>query len=234
MYQIEVTSDGIVLQGDASPIVDLGKDAVPSGLHWDKVDGMLYIADSSAQGDIVAYRSDSGDKEKILSNGTACCEQVYDPTHADDNLVYSDQAARRLGMVVDGTCTYITGISTRQPKYVDGSQFCAALAQPLGVCSEGESVFLCDAAASKLKIVTPVTGMTSYLQAMYDVYMAFGIHINSEPTLPEAANILGGVVASLEQVKTVYRTSAGLDHTQLQGPHGAVASKTVDKSSDLL
>lgn len=233
VYQVEVVTDGAALHGTASAIVELGIDAVPSGLHWEGDDGVLYIADASVDGGIVAYSSASGEVQSILSNGSPTCQQVYDVTIAGGNLMYTDQSSRKLGVVEGGTGTYVIGISTRQPKSVDGSQYCAAFAQPLGVCAEGKSVFLCDAAAGRLKLVTPITGMISYLEALYDVYKAFGIHIKSEPTLPKAVNILGGVVEFLRKGEDHIRSSTGLTRTQLQGPDGAVASKTVD-STELL
>ena len=115
---------------------------------------------------------------------------MYDITSAGGTIMYTDQSARKLGRVMDGTGTYVTGMSTQQPKSGDGSQYCAAFAQPLELRAEGRSVFLCDAAAGRLKLVTPVTGMTMYLEALYNMYKAFGIHSDCERTLDMAIHIL--------------------------------------------
>ena len=117
---------------------------------------------------------------------------------------------------------YVTGMSTQQTKSVDGSQYCAAFAQPLGLCGKGRSVFLYDAAAERLKLVTPVTGITMYLEALYNVYKAFGIHSDCEPTLDMAIHTLGAVLDFFRWSENHIRAVTGMTRTQLQGPDGAV------------
>ena len=125
-------------------------------------------------------------------------------------------------------------MSAQQPKSANGSQYCAAFAQLLGLCVEGRSVFLCDAAAGRLKLVTPVTGLTMYLEALYNVYKAFGIHSDCEPTLDMAIHTLGAVLNFFGGGVNHIRAVRGMTRTQLQGPDGAVASKTVDSVEVLL
>ena len=67
VYQVDVTTDGAALVGVVSPIIDLGKDAIPSGLHWERNDNVLYIADASPQGGIVAFSSAAGDVHTVLN-----------------------------------------------------------------------------------------------------------------------------------------------------------------------
>ena len=190
VYQVDVTTDSATLVGVVSPILDLAKDAIPSSLHWERNDNVLYIADASPQGGIVAFSSAADEVHTVLNNGSLSCQQVYDITSAGGTIMYTDQSACKLGRVMDGTGTYVTGMSTQQPKSVSGSQHCAAFSHSLGLCAEGRSVFLCDAAAGRLKLVTPVTGMTMYLEALYNVYKAFGTHSDREPTLDMAIHIL--------------------------------------------
>ena len=105
VYLLDVTTDGATLVGVASPILDLGKDAIPSGLHWERNDNVLYIADASPQGGIVAFSSATGEVHTVLNNGSPSCQRMYDVTSAGGTIMYTDQSARKLGRVMDGTGT---------------------------------------------------------------------------------------------------------------------------------
>ena len=77
-------------------------------------------------------------------------------------------------------------MSTQQPKLVNGSQYCAAFAQLLGLCAEGRSVFLCNAAAGRLNNGSPSC------QQMYDVTSAEGTIMYTDQSARKLGRVMDG------------------------------------------
>ena len=94
---MDVTTNGATLVGVASPITDLGKDTIPSGLYWERNDNELYIADASPQGGIVAFSSATAEMHTVFNNGSPSCQQVYDVTSEGGTIMYSGGSTGALG-----------------------------------------------------------------------------------------------------------------------------------------
>ena len=80
----------------------------------------------------------------------------------------------------NGTVTVIAGTGEEGNK--NGSGSCAAFGQPMGLCTEGDNIFLTDAQIGTVKLVTIVAGTIQFLENLGKFYGAFSVHPKNRPS----------------------------------------------------
>ena len=95
------------------------------------------------------------------------CTTVFDVTVTPDGLFFTDVGARKIGKLDTDSrlCSYVAGTGEGDQSK-DGSDLGANFLQPLGLCGEERSLFVCDSAVGSVKLVTPTECLISYLQQM--------------------------------------------------------------------
>ena len=59
----------------------------------------------------------------------------------------------------------------------DGCKYSGSFVQPFGVCTEGRSIYITDAANGKLKLLSPIACTLSMLASLNQIYSSFGVHL---------------------------------------------------------
>ena len=127
----------------------------------------------------------------------------------------------------NGTVTVIAGTGEEGNK--NGSGNCAAFGQPMGLCTEGDNIFLMDAQIGAVKLVMTVTGTIQFLENLGKFYGAFSVHLKNRPskrhTIEEAHEMVKDVSAYIKSTVLSVQEIRNSNNVT-NGPQGTVASKT--------
>lgn len=99
----------------------------------------------------------------------------------------------------------------------------------MGLCTEGDNIFLTDAQIGTVKLVTTVTGTIQFLENLGQFYGAFSVHLKNRSTkrhtIEEAHEMVKDVSAYIKS--TVLSVQEIRNSNKVtNGPQGTVASKT--------
>lgn len=147
---------------------------------------------------------------------------------SDGKVAFTDQTRRQV-MHLDrnGTVTVIAG--TGEEENENGYGRCAAFGQPMGLCTEGDNIFLTDAQIGTVKLVTTVTGTIQFLENLGKFYGAFSVDLKNRPTkrhtiekahemVKDVSAYIKSTVLSVQEIRNSNKVT--------NGPQGTVASKT--------
>ena len=103
--------------------------------------------------------------------------------------------------------------------------------QPLGICTEFESVvYVCDAQTNSIKILTKLKECVQFLKAIGCLYDAFSVHTKGAhynvKSMEEAISLVGRCREMLDSNTRDIQESTGIK-TTLNGPQGHVSARTV-------
>ena len=119
----------------------------------------------------------------------------------------------------------------REEGSVDGKVKDCQFQQPMGLCTESESViYICDAQTNSIKICTKMVECAEFLNSIGQLYDAFSIHCKgttySVKSADEALSLVHQCKELLDRNTNEIRMSTGIT-TTLNGPQGHVSAKTV-------
>lgn len=100
---------------------------------------------------------------------------------SDGKIAFTNQTRHQVTHLDrDGTVTVIAGNGEEGNK--NGSGSCAAFGQPMGLCTEGNNIFLTDTQIGTVKLLTTVTGTIQFLENLGKFCGAFSVHLKNRPT----------------------------------------------------
>lgn len=226
VYSVTVHSNGHFLCGTATTLC-----AYPDGC--DLVQSMclsnncLFIAHSNG---LSKFNMAEGVMNGVvLRNGSNACSNLHSVAPLPDgSIVFTDQDSRQVKQLQTSGCvTVIAGTGEESNKNGSGSH--AAFGQPMGVCTEGSSLFVTDGQIGTVKLVTTIRGSVEFLENLGKFYRAFSVHFKHQPreqhTLQEAHQMVKGVSSyfksTIDEVKSTRNSNSVTN-----GPEGTIASKT--------
>ena len=114
---------------------------------------------------------------------------------------------------------------------VDGKVKDCRFQQPMGICTESETVvYICDAQTNSIKICTKMVDCAEFLDSIGQLYDAFSIRCKgasySVKSADEALSRVHQCKELLDRNTSDIRTSTGITST-INGPQGNVSAKTV-------
>ena len=93
---------------------------------------------------------------------------------SEGKVAFTDQTNRCLKQLGrNGAVMVIAGTGEEGNKNGSGSH--AAFGQPMGVCTEGDNIFVTDAQIGAVKLVRAVTGTVQFLDNLGKLYGAFSV-----------------------------------------------------------
>ena len=125
--------------------------------------------------------------------------------------------------------TPIAGIAKTEG-YKDGTSMTSRFNRPYGLCSEGRSMYVTDAAYGRIVIMSDMSGTLSFLHSLGNMYRAFGIHVKKEKPkevdLQETACCVNDTVNFLNQHIENAKLIQGLTVQVTIGPQATISNKT--------
>ena len=114
---------------------------------------------------------------------------------------------------------------------VDGPAESCRFKQPLGICTEFDSVvYVCDVQTSSIKLFTHMSSCASFLSAVGSLYEAFSVHTKGNSytvkSLSEAHDLVQFCSNILHENELEIRSAENITGV-LNGPQGHVSAKTV-------
>ena len=181
--------------------------------------------------------------------GECCCSEKSSPPpivriHSisalqDGSIAFTDQDSRQLKLLQSGGAVkVIAGTEEKSNKNGSGSHF--AFGQPMGVCTEGASVFITDGQIGTIKLVTNLEGTVEFLDNLGKLYRAFSVHHKQHEncTIKEAYQMVkavssycNGTIENVKSTKRITSTTNGPQGTTLLDVKGL---ERLDKNIDIL
>ena len=147
----------------------------------------------------------------------------------DGSIVFTDQDSRQLKVLENGRGAVKVIAGTGEESNKNGSGSHSAFGQPMGVCSEGASVFVTDGQIGTIKLVTKLEGTIEFLENLGNLYRAFSVHHKHQQykilTLKEAHKMVKSVCSYCSGTIENVKSKQGITGTT-NGPQGTIASKT--------
>ena len=170
--------------------------------------------------------------KRLLANNTTDCGKIHGLSFLDNqgSLVFTDvssKTVKTLSLTADEVqCLAGTGNTGQR----DGSK--ADLYQPTAVCTEVNTVFFCDTAVGKLRMVTKPSGLLLFLENLEKFLNTFGVRNETgekkkfHPT--EAITRVKEVNDFIEKCEQEVREVVGQQASDriLQGPDGVCSAQT--------
>ena len=121
--------------------------------------------------------------------------------------------------------------SERKEGNVDGKVKDCRFRQPIGICTESESViYICDAQTNSIKICTKMVECAEFLNSIGQLYDPFSVHCKgasySVKSADEALSLVHQCKELLDRNTNDIRTSTGIT-VAINEPQGHVSAKTV-------
>ena len=227
VYTIEVRSNGHFLSGTVTKFCDFTPLCGKIRSMCLSTDGYLVMAHN--KGITKVKMANQEVKEYAMADAGQASSgiQAVAPL-SDGKVAFTDQTKRQvLHLDRNGTVTVIAGTGEEGNK--NGSGSFAAFGQPMGLCTEGDNIFLTDAQIGTVKLVTTVTGTIQFLENLGQFYGAFSVHLKNRSTkrhtIEEAHEMVRDVSAYIKS--TVLSVQEIRNSNKVtNGPQGTVASKT--------
>ena len=148
----------------------------------------------------------------------------------DGNIAFTDQYSRQLKILQSvGAVKVIAGTGEKSNKK-NGSGSHSAFGQPMGVCTEGASIFVTDSQIGTIKLVTNLEGTIEFLENLGKLYRAFSVHHKHQQhencTLKEAHQMVKAVSSHCNGTVENVKSRNGITSTT-NGPQGTIAAKIV-------
>lgn len=115
----------------------------------------------------------------------------------------------------------------------DGFSKTCTHAQPHALCVEGRSVFVCDRASNRIRIISNITTLLSYHQSIQKLYHAFTIHsykLGNRTPIPVAdvSRFLCEVCELYDSMRSGVREAHGNTQLKANEPQGCLPYVTIE------
>ncbi|KAJ7383334.1 hypothetical protein OS493_028882 [Desmophyllum pertusum] len=224
IVSFQVEKDGVGLRG-----VNL-QEIVKYGHSWRKIFSMCLC-----EGNIFLSHCEGISKVSLETVECTVVVQLKDQpcilTSFGSQILFSNQKRASVWKIkTDGQVEVFAGCE-REEGSVDGKVKECRFRQPMGICTEFDSViYICDAQTNSIKICTKMVECADFLKSIGQLFDAFSIHSRGASyTVKSADEVLSLVHQCKELLDSntdEIRMSTGIT-TTINGPQGHVSAKTV-------
>ena len=160
----------------------------------------------------------------VLRNGSQACRKIHIVAPvAEESIAFTDVESRQRG----GSIVVIAGTGEESNRSGSGSN--AAFGQLMGLCTEGNSLFVINGHIGTVKVVTTIRGTVEILDNLGKFNRAFSVHFKHQScerhTLQESHEMVKGIStyfkSTIDDVKTTINSSRVTN-----GPEGTISTKT--------
>lgn len=231
-HQVSLAFDGVGIQ---STVTDLchypaSIDNVSSMCLSSANNTVLFTASGELSG---IYKIDlaSHDISNVLNSGQPEANRMNIACATADSegvIYFTDTTSRQIWKKDSNGLSVHAGKG--QPGTNDGSALLAEFSQPFGICCEGRTQFVTDAATGCVKMVIPLDSTVEFLRHLGNMYSNFGIHLKGkkgqDTSLENAILCLRNVTTYLRNCVIDVQQQMGRNKIT-NGPEGTVANKTI-------
>ena len=225
IISLQIEKDGVGLKGTNL------REIIPYGTTWRKVNSMclsngnLFI--SHAQG-ISTINLEICECRLVVELDDQPCVL----TRFGTDVLYTNQKRASIWQLcADGGELRLFAGSDQVDGSTDGPVKASRFKQPVGICTEFESVvYVCDAQTNSIKICSKLKECANFLKAIGCLYDAFSVHNKgAHYTVKSAEEAMGHVRQCREMLdENTYDIQAATGiKTTLNGPQGHVSARTV-------
>lgn len=225
IVSFQVEKDGIGLKGLNLQII------IQYSTGWHKVNSMC-LCDSNI------YTSHSQRISKVSLESGECMllvELSNQPcvlTKFGTGILFTNQKRASVWQLSPRGDVRVFAGSDSEEGSVDGLAKNCRLKQPIGICTEFDSVvYICDAQTNSIKIFSKLTECSHFLKGIGALYDAFSVHSKGATykikSADEALSLVRQCKVMLNEITADIRNSTGISGT-LNGPQGHVSAKTVN------
>ena len=230
IIQLEVSCNGVAVVGTSMREIHYpdGVSSIESLCVWR---GSAYLATSGNAGGLYDCDLANSNVKQLLQNSSDSCSEIKRLCHYGDVIVFTDIVDRKVKTFDPKTSTVKTLMGTGKEGTNDGTGETCTFAQVHGICSFQNTILVSDVAAGTVKIVSPLTGTVSFLQALGKLYDSFGIGAHTVDavslSLQDAVNNVSSVNEYIKStVATVKQHYNMKEAAATNGPQGTVSKKT--------
>ena len=224
IVSFQVEKDGIGLKGLNLQII------IQYSTGWHKVNSMC-LCDSNI------YTSHSQRISKVSLESGECMllvELSNQPcvlTKFGTGILFTNQKRASVWQLSPRGDVRVFAGSDSEEGSVDGLAKNCRLKQPIGICTEFDSVvYICDAQTNSIKIFSKLTECSHFLKGIGALYDAFSVHSKGATykikSADEALSLVRQCKVMLNEITADIRNSTGISGT-LNGPQGHVSAKTL-------
>lgn len=233
IYQIQLERDGVTIKGQVRKLL-----SYPEGVHgvgsMTMLDGSVYFAaakSSQCKGGLYRVCMATSEITTVLENKTELCKEIKKVATFNDTLVYTDVEARQVKCYNPSTkkVEHIAGDGREGGQ--DGTGKSCSFIQLHGICSVSSTLFITDAAAGKIKMMTGLSGTRNFLNHLGLLYDSFGITCKGSASKHIAPDEVSHNVKKIhEYIQSTVRNVKEANHLKedsaTNGPQGTVSHKT--------
>lgn len=233
ILQVTLEKDGVTINGKAVKLVDYPEhvDLVESLTVCGHVAYFVGAKSSRHVGGLYGFHLEGGQVEAILKNESTVCSEIKKVAVFKNTLAFTDSGARQIKAFdpVDKAVTVLVG--NGQEGSQDGTAKSCSFVQAQGICSVGETLFVTDAAAGCVKLVTGLSGTTTFLKHLGLLYDSFGItckgtvaqQLSPHEVLQNVVKVDRYIKSTVSQIKQDNNLK---ESSSMNGPQGTVSQKT--------
>ena len=170
VYTIEVRSNGHFLSGTVTKFCDFTPLCGKVRNMCLSTDGYLVMTHNKGITKVKMTNQEVHVKEDVMADAGQASSGIQAVAPLSDGKVAFTDQARRQVVHLD-----------RNGNSNDSGSF-AAFCQPMGLCTEGDNIFLTDAQIGTVKLVTIITGTIQFLENRGKFYGAFSVHLKNTST----------------------------------------------------
>lgn len=198
-------------------------------------DNTLYASASDNTGGIYQIKWQGGlEVNKIFANETDGCNVHCIANYNNTSLVFTDTGEHQIKML-DLQTKHVKTLTGSVMGTRDGSK--AQFAQPTGICTDQETIYIVDTASARVRMITGVNGLLTYLEHLNIFCDSFGLHKKKhKPSIYSLHE-------AIERNKTVYNFDQKCiqDVKNIlkkdictQGPEGTISSVVIEDEKRIL
>ena len=209
VYTVTVSSNGHVLCGSVTPLLAYPERCKCVQSMCLGSQNYLFLADTKGFWQF-SMAQKTLERVVVLQSDPPPIVRVHSISALQDgSIAFTDQDSRQLKILQSGgEVKVIAGTGEESNKNGSGSH--SAFGQPMGVCTEGTSIFVTDGQIGTIKLVTNLEGTIEFLENLGKLYRAFSVHHKHQQhedcTLKEAHQLVKAVSSycngTVENVKS--------------------------------
>lgn len=229
VYTITVSSNGHVLCGSVRPLLSYPERCKRIQSMCLSSQNYLFLADTKGFWQF-SMSQKTLERVVVLQSDPPPIVRIHSISALQDgSIAFTDQDSRQLKILQSGGAVkVIAGTGEESNKNSSGSH--SAFGQPMGVCTEGASMFVTDGQIGTIKLVTNLEGTIEFLENLGKLYRAFSVHHKHQQhencTLKEAHQMVKAVSSYCNGTVENVKSRNSITST-INGPQGTIAAKTI-------
>ncbi len=227
-FMVTLEMDGILVKGNVSKIANY-PDMCVSVISLCYNGNCLYISYKGNPGGVFSLELSTLAVSSCFSNSTQECSKCSHIAPYRNGIIFVDVGNRCIKVKNPDAQSVLIAGSGKEGN-TNGLAKHASFAQPMGICVENDTnIFITDAQAGTLKIITTINGMREFLQHLGLLYKAFSVHMKLQPV--ENMQI-SDAITNIKAIDTYIKNCAkeikagGVSAEKLNGPQGAVSHQS--------